>query len=89
MTAKFQVDAIFSIEGRGTVLLGTIVSGEIVAGMRFTVPGTRSQRRVHAIEFIHGSRIPRGSLGLVLDESRPDDVREFTASVQGKVLDIT
>ena len=88
MCAKFHVDAVFSIEGRGTVLQGTIQSGEISRGMVVLVPGAQSSRRVAAVEAIHGHRIPLGSLGLVLESGGPGDVRELATLSEGKVLDI-
>ena len=88
MSAKFHVDAVFSIEGRGTVLQGTIISGEISRGMLVKVPGGQSSRRVAAVEAIRGDCIPRQSLGLVLESGAPDDAKDFAALSEGKVLDI-
>jgi GTPase len=88
MSAKFHVDAVFSIQGRGTVLQGTIVTGEISGGMHVRVPGAQASRRVNAVEPIHGHRIPLGSLGLILDSSGPDDTKELARVSEGKVLDV-
>jgi len=52
MGAKFRVEAVFSIAGRGTVLQGTIVSGEVSAGMHLIAPGSDRRRRIAAVEGI-------------------------------------
>jgi GTPase len=88
MSAKFHVDAVFSVEGRGTVLQGTIVSGEISRGMIVRIPGAQSSHRVTAVEAIHGRRIPLGSLGLVLGSGAPDDTKTLATLSAGKVLEI-
>jgi selenocysteine-specific translation elongation factor len=60
MSAKFHVDAVFTVEGRGTVLQGVIVSGEISRGMIVRIPGAQSAPRVTAVEAVHGRGIPNG-----------------------------
>jgi len=85
MAAKFQVDAVFSIVGRGTVLQGRIISGQIASGMRITIPGTQMHCQVLAVEAIHGTRISVGSVGLVLDGSGSDDL----VVLRGAVVDLT
>ena len=88
MSAKFHVDAVFSVDGRGTVLQGTIVSGEISRGMIVRIPGAQTPHEVAAVEAIHGLRIPLGSLGLVLGGGAPDDTKTLATLSEGKVLDI-
>jgi len=78
MSAKFRVEAVFSIEGRGPVLQGTIVSGTIRSGMHVMAD---RRRRIIAIEGIHGRQIAPGAVGLVLDGD--------ASPVTGSVLDIT
>jgi hypothetical protein len=87
MSSKFQADAVFSIEGRGIVIQGTIVSGEIGRGMLVKIPGLERCCRVAAVEFIDGCDIPIGSLGLTLGSDAPN-AEELTLLVKGKVLDI-
>lgn len=88
MSAKFRVDAVFSVEGRGTVIQGTIVNGEVSHGMHIVIPGGERIHRIAAVDGIHSRRIPIGSLGLVLEDSTPDDVSAIAALSEGKVLDI-
>jgi GTPase len=88
MSAKFHVDAVFTVEGKGTVLQGAIVSGEISLGMIVRIPGAQSSPRVTAVEAIHGRGIPIGSLGLVLGSDAPDDAKTLGTLAEGKVLDI-
>ena len=88
MHARFHIDAVFKIEGRGTVLQGTIVDGEIAPGMSVAVPGVSGRLVIGSIDAIHGPSIPIGSLGLVLRENatgRPDELRPLT---EGKTLEI-
>jgi hypothetical protein len=78
MSAKFRVDAVFTIEGRGTVLQGAVVSGQVGSGMQV---GVDRPCRIVAVEAIHGREISPGSVGLVLDAS--------ASPTTGTVLDIT
>jgi hypothetical protein len=78
MSAKFRVEAVFSIEGRGPVLQGTIVSGEIRSGMHVIAD---RRHRIVAIEGIHGRQIAPGVVALVLDGD--------ASPVAGSILDIT
>ncbi len=88
MRARFHIDAVFTVEGRGTVLQGTIVDGEIAPGIRVIVPGLGWRPVIRCVDAIHGPTIPIGSLGLVLREDArgtPDELRPFT---EGKTLDV-
>jgi len=87
MGAKFQVDGVFSVEGLGTALQGTIISGEVSIGMLAKIPGAPSDYRITAVAGTHGHGIPLGSLALVLEGGTPD-ARELGALAKGKVLDI-
>ncbi len=88
MSAKFRVEAVFSVKGRGTVLQGTIVSGAVGAGMHIVIPNGQTTRRVVAVEGILGHQIPHGTVGLVLADSGSDVVGDFIAARHGTVLDI-
>lgn len=86
--ARFHIDSVFSVEGRGTVLQGTIVEGKIAAGMSVAVPGLSDRLVIGDIGAIHGRKIPLGSLGLVLREvavGGPEQLRPFA---EGKTVDI-
>jgi len=87
MRAKFHIDAVFTVEGRGTVVQGTVVDGAIAPGMSVLVPGLSRRFVVRSVDAIHGPRTPIGSLGLVLRDDAtgtPDELRPFT---EGKTFD--
>jgi selenocysteine-specific translation elongation factor len=88
MAAKFRVDAVFSIEGRGIVLQGSLVSGQISRGMTIKIPGTQRHYRIGAVEEVYGSRIPAGSIGLVLEGDAPGDVKKLATVLEGETVDV-
>ena len=88
MRARFHIDAVFAVAGRGTVLQGTIADGQIAPGMSLSIPGLGRRLVIDSVDAIHGNRIPVGSLGLVLREDTtgsPDELRPLT---EGKTVDI-
>jgi len=60
MRAKFHIDAVFTVEGRGTVLQGTVVDGAIVAGMTVLVPELSRRFVVGSVGYIPTVLIPAG-----------------------------
>lgn len=88
MSAKFRVEAVFSVKGRGTVLQGTIVSCTVGAGMHIVTADAHTTRRVVAIKGLHGQQTFLGSVGMVLDDSESDAAGDCRAPRQGTVLDI-
>jgi len=87
MRAKFHIDAVFTVEGRGTVLQGTVVDGAVVAGMTVLVPELSRRFVVGSVDAIHGPRTPIGSLGLVLRDDATGAPDELRALTEGKTLD--
>jgi len=88
MRAKFHIDHVFSVEGQGTVLQGTIVDGEIAIGMRLAGPGFSRPLVIGDIGAIHGRTAPLGSLGLVLRESATGTPEELRPLIEGKTVEV-
>ena len=88
MRARFHVDHVFSVEGRGTVLQGTVVDGEITIGMSLAGSGLSRPLVIGDIGAIHGPTIPLGSLGLVLREGATGRPEELRPLVEGKTVDV-
>ncbi len=88
MRAKFHIDHVFSVEGRGTVLQGTIVDGQIAIGMRLAGPGSSGPLVIGEIGAIYGRTVPLGSLGLVLREGATATAEELRPLVEGKTVEV-
>ena len=88
MAAKFHIDAVFTISGRGTVLQGTIVEGEIFAGMNVIIPGLDSALSIGSVEGICGRGIPRDSVGLILRKDATAKPEGLIPLIEGKTVEI-
>ncbi len=88
MRAKFHIDHVFSVEGRGTVLQGTIVDGEVGVGMRLAGPGLSGLFVIGEIDAVHGKSIPLGSLGLVLREGATGTPEELRRLLEGNTVEV-
>lgn len=88
MSAKFHINAVFTISGRGTVLQGTIVEGEISRGMNIAVPGMNRTLIIGTIEAIHGPGIPLDSIGLLLRQDATAGPDELRPLVEGEIVEI-
>ena len=86
MSAKFQVEAVFTVEGRGTILQGQVVDGAITTGMSASVPTLTARLVIHSVDAIHGPSIPVGSLGLALREGATGTPAELRPLIEGRTL---
>lgn len=60
--AVMHIDRCFTIAGAGTVVTGTLVSGELAPGDRVTVHPHDHEARVRAVQ-VHGEPVPRALAG--------------------------
>jgi hypothetical protein len=51
MTAKFEAESLFSIRGRGLVVVGRIIEGRIKVGSTFSIPPISNKLTVISIEW--------------------------------------
>ncbi|MCB1125861.1 MAG: hypothetical protein KDM81_05155 [Verrucomicrobiae bacterium] len=86
--AKFRVDAVFSIEGRGIVLQGMVVERAVASGMQFGLPGLSGRFVIGSVEASQGPRIQSGSVGLVLEQDAAGGHSELAPIMEGKTVDL-
>ncbi len=59
---RLPIDRVFSIEGFGTVVTGTLWGGRLSEGMRVHVQPRKIETRIKALE-VHGQRVPEAQPG--------------------------
>ena len=68
MGAKFEIEGVFSIRGRGLVLTGWVDEGRIKTGMTFSLPTISNKLTVLGFEWPHvdpKAGLRRGLIGLL------------------------
>ena len=88
MHARFLIDAVFTVEGRGTVLQGTLVEGQVARGMSLAIPGIGGRLVIGRVDAIHARETPLGLLGLVISEDATGSPDELKRLAEGKTVDI-
>lgn len=84
---KFYVDVVAKVDGRGMVLRGNAVEGEVTSGMRVVMPNWNKELVIRSVEAIRGPGISVDSLELVLGENASGMPRELVCLTEGKTLD--
>ena len=94
MNARFALDGMFTLTGRGLVLTGQIAEGVIRIGDRVQLPigGRERLTRITGVEMGHRRTLdgsPGGFVGLVLGELAADEIPSVRATLSpGQVLQI-
>ena len=70
MPATIRVHDVFSLSGRGPVVLCELLAGELHAG-EWIVAVRGPALRIGAVEFAHGGDLPRTTIALVLRDAPP------------------
>ncbi|MBL8098223.1 MAG: hypothetical protein JNK81_03530 [Anaerolineales bacterium] len=92
MKAKFEVQDIFSIIGRGHVILGWVRDGFVKKDMSVSLPDVSRKFIIDGIEMVSTLNLPddiKGIIGLLIShEQEGDEAFWKSLDIKGKSLDI-
>ena len=92
MSAKFEVNDLFLIRGRGHVIVGWIREGVIKVGMKASIPSFPQQLVIQGIEMVSTVGRPpelQGMVGLLfLLGNEQDNLIWKSLDIKGQVLNI-
>ena len=92
MSAKFEAHDLFSIKGRGHVIVGWVREGIIKIGMPVLIPTFSQKLAIQGIEMISSVNRPeelKGVVGLLFPTGSANDELLWTnLDIKGQVLDV-